>query len=342
MELEFANLTALHWLWAIAALTVLAVWGISRRRGDMRRFADSILLAKIAPSFSTARPVLRAALLLGALTAIVFGLSDPRWGIEQVETKRRGADVIFVLDVSRSMLAQDATPDRLERAKQFASDAVDRMGGDRVGLLDFAGVPAIRVPLTLNYGAMRSALAELTPKQSLRGGSMLGDAIRVASESFVGEANVGRAIVVLSDGEDMGSFPVEAAQQAFEEHGIRVFTVGIGDTAEGGRIPLESSAGRTYLTHDGQEVWTKMDPDTLRATAEAGGGVFIPAGTAQIDLGEIIELSLAELERQEFEVSSVHRSIPRFQWPVALALLLLLAECAVRDRSTQQMVGGVA
>jgi Ca-activated chloride channel family protein len=267
------------------------------------------------------------------MVALSLALMDPRWGMQVEQVQRRGMDAIFVIDVSRSMLAGDATPSRLERAKQFAIDASEALEGDRVGLVDFAGVAAMRTPLTLNYAAFRQAVQNLEPKAATRGGSMLGEAIRMAANSFPAGDKGSRAIIVLSDGEDMDSKPTEAAQRAFEELGVRVFTVGIGDSRDGARVPVNSADGqRRYLVHDGQEVWSRMNPDTLREVAKAGGGAFIPAGTAQLDMAAVYRDSLAGLDRVDQEASLVKRQTPRFQWFAGAALLLLVLESLITDR----------
>ncbi len=331
MELEYNNLSALHWLWLIAVLAGTAIWTVAWRRRAARALADARMLDAIAPNFSLWRPALRSGLVLAAMVALVAALADPRVGSETEEIRRRGADVMFVVDVSRSMLAEDATPDRLRRAKSFIEDAVSRMAGDRIGLVDFAGVAALRTPLTLNYGAFMTSVDDLEPKDAARGGSMLGGALEVAAESFPSDSTAGRAIVVLTDGEDMGSDPVAVAKEIFESQGIRITTVGIGDARDGGRIPIEEGAQRRWLVHDGEEVWSKMDPTVLQEVAQNAGGIFVPAGTAQVDLGEILQRSMADLERGEFETSTLRRTIPRFQWPAGLALLLLVIECLIRD-----------
>jgi Ca-activated chloride channel family protein len=237
------------------------------------------------------------------------------------------------MDVSRSMLAGDATPSRLERAKQFALDASEALEGDRVGLVDFAGAPTMRTPLTLNYAAFRQAVQNLEPKAAARGGSMLGEAIRMAANSFPAGDKGAKAIIVLSDGEDMESNPADAAKEAFESLGVRTFTVAIGDSRDGARIPVTGTDGqRRYLVHDGQEVWSKMNPDTMRDIAQAGGGAFVPAGTAQLDMAAVYRDSLGNLDRIDQESSLVKRQTPRFQWFAAAALVLLVVESLITDR----------
>jgi Ca-activated chloride channel family protein len=341
MEFVFANPAALHWLWLVAGLGALAFWRTRSRMRALDGFVERPLLRAIAPRAGLARPMLRAALAVGALAALVFALMDPRWGAQVEEVRRRGAEVFFVIDVSRSMTAQDATPDRLTRAVQFADEIVESLGGDRVGIVEFAGTAQMRVPLTLNYGAFKTALRELRPLSGARGGTALANAIELAAASFPPSAGSSRAIVVMSDGEDLegaarggeGADPVAAAKAALEKSGVHVYTVGIGDGREGARIPVSRGAdGVRYLVHEGQEVWTKMDERTLRDIALAGGGAFVPAGTDQVDMARAYAQTVGELERKEFESNTVTRRTPRFQWFAGLAFLLLVVESLVPDR----------
>lgn len=324
---EFSNPVAFHWLWAVAAALLVAWWAHVARRRAARRFAEASLLVRLAP---TARPTAILVVALAscvAMAAIAVALGDPRSGERTATVERRGIDVLFVVDVSRSMLAEDVVPDRLGRAKQLIADTLDQMAGDRAGLVAFAGTATLKSPLTLNYGAFRLALDELTTQDSARGGSLLGDAIRVAADSFTDSGEGGKAIVVLSDGEDMESYPVEAARKALTERGIRVYTIGIGDSHDGARIPIAASrAGRekTYLTFEGQEVWSKMNPTLLTEIALAGGGAFIPAGTSLVDMSEVYDATVAAVGRKSFDSQSAKRPIAQFQWPAALALLFLL------------------
>lgn len=340
MTLTFDNPAGALWLIASAAVALLGVGAALWRRRAAARFADAALLPRIAPGLSLSRGIWRATLLGGSAACLAAALMDPRASEQTEELTRRGADVMFVVDVSRSMLAEDATPNRLERARTFIADAIDAMGGDRAGLIDFAGVAAVRAPLTLNYDALKAAVDSLETKDSRRGGSMLGDAIRLAAESFPTD-DAGHAIVILSDGEDMGSDPMDAAKQA-AERGIRIITVGIGDPREGARIPVGDGPNRRFLVHDGEEVWSRMDSATLRDVADATGGLFVPAGTAQVELGEILARSLGDLERTEGDSSVAKTTAPLFQWPAGFALALLAIESLISARARRAPLAAYA
>ena len=340
MTITFDNPAGMLWLVAAAAVVALGVAAALWRRRAAARFADAALLPRIAPGLSLSRGIWRTALLGGAASCLAVALMDPRAAEQTEELTRRGADVMFVVDVSRSMLAEDATPNRLERARTFISDAIDAMGGDRAGLIDFAGVAAVRAPLTLNYDALKAAVDGLEPKDSRRGGSMLGDAIRLAAESFPAD-DAGHAIVILSDGEDMGSDPMDAAREAAEK-GIRIITVGIGDAREGARIPVGDGPARRFLVHEGEEVWSRMDAATLRDVADATGGLYVPAGTAQVELGEILARSLGDLERTEGDSSVARTTAPLFQWPAGLALALLVIESMISARARRDRAASVS
>ena len=343
-DFHFVHPTLFNLAWIIVILAIVAAWALRRRTRLLRRFADAHLLSRIAPGASSTRPVFKVALVIGTLACLVFASMDPRWGIRMEEIQRRGMDVFFVVDVSRSMLAEDTAPNRLERSKQAIEDAIDRLGGDRAGIVTFAGDAQVESPLTLNYRSLKLALEEISPRTSVRGGSMLGEAIRLATDSFTDEDAGGKAIVILSDGEDQASSPTEAASRAFDEKGIRVYTVGIGDDGRGARIPVLRNGRRTWLEHDGEQVWTRMEPGILEETALAGSGAFIPAGTKQFDLGEIFEGVVAADQRAELEATEVRIATPRFQWFAGLGLLLLVTDCllAQRRRSWIEPVRGGA
>ena len=334
----FAQPWAMTWLWLVALIVIVAIVSLRKRRTLLERIAQWSLLQQLIPNLNLARGWFR--LFLGAMgmVTLTLALMDPRWGMQVEQIQQRGLDVAFVIDVSRSMLANDATPNRLERAKQFTIDASETLGGDRVALIDFAGAPTLRVPFTLNYAAFRQAVMELQPKGAARGGTLLGDAIRFAANKFPVEAKSARAIIVLTDGEETDeSMPAEAARKVFAEFGVRVFTVGIGDSRDGARIPGKDTP---WAMQDGQEKWSKMQDVILREVAVAGGGAFIPAGTAQVDMAQVYSNSIGNLERAEQEETVVRQHTPRFQWFAAAALVILLGESLLSDTRGKSRVKG--
>jgi Ca-activated chloride channel family protein len=331
MDLFIEQPAALHWLWGAMVAAVLIVLAIRGRARGLRRFAESPLMKRLTPELSVLRRWVRAVLLMLAMLLLVAAMLDVRWGRRVVQLPQRGIDVIVVLDVSRSMLAEDVRPNRLVRAKQMVSDMMEGMGGDRVGIVTFAGSAVLSCPLTGDFGAVRMILEEIDTLSSERGGSLLGDAVRLASESFTDEIKDHKAIVVISDGEDHDSFPVEAARQAFEERGIRAYTVGIGDAEEGARIPIVQNGLGQYLTYDGEEVWSKMNPEILRSMALAAGGAYVPAGTSLVDLGEVFGSHIEAIERQAFGEGRIEIRTARYQWFAALALAALLLETWLTD-----------
>lgn len=336
-SIEFTNLSGAMWLIAAAGCAALLAWLAVWRTRARARLADAGLLERIAPGLARARSGVRALLVGAAILCLVPALMDPRGGAQTEAVEQRSIDVMVVVDVSRSMLAEDTAPNRLSRAKQFASDLVEEIGSDRVGLIEFAGVPSMRCPLTFNHRSFRTQLDALSPQATIRGGSMLGDAIRLAADSLKDEQG-GKAIVILSDGEDMQSEPVEAAAVAAKDHGIRVVTIGIGDAKEGSRIPVYEGSRKSYIVHEGQEVWSKMDPALLKQVADAGQGYFVDAGTGQADMAQLAGLLSAGLERETRERADVSTRQPLFQVFVAIALALLVAESLLVPRAPKEVL----
>ena len=194
-----------------------------------------------------------------------------------------------------------------------------------MGLVTFAGQASLEVPLTRDSTAIGLALETIGPRTGGAGGSLLGDAIRLAAESFTGDGQGAKAIIVLSDGDDMESWPIEAAAAA-KEAGIRVWTVGLGDAETGSRIPIEVNGERLFFTHAGEEVWVKMHRELLEQIALAGDGAFIPAGTNNIDLADIYEQVIAPGSGRRTASAMVEQMVPRYTWFVTGALFLLVLE----------------
>jgi Ca-activated chloride channel family protein len=326
MEFRINHLEALYWLWAVAGLALLLLAGALLRWRDLARFAAPNMHARLVDPMVMRRRRLRGVLLVGAATALVAALLDPRWGVSYRQVPRRGVDIMVVLDVSRSMLAEDARPNRLERARILIGDLVEQLAGDRIGLVAFAGVATVKCPLTVDYGAFRLALSMVDPRDAPRGGSLLGDGLRVAAEAFTDEVPDHKVIVLFSDGEDHGSYPVEAARAIGTQKSIPVYAVAIGDAAEGARIPQERDGKRLWLLHEGREVWSKLDADLLREVALQSGGAYVPVGTGTVDIARLYEERIEPAATRQVEGGTVKQHHARYQWFAGLALLLIVAE----------------
>jgi Ca-activated chloride channel family protein len=332
MDFRVQHLEALHWLWVVGAMLILIVAGFQFRRRARDRLADASLHDRLMPQAGRGRRIVRAVLVPAAALMLVIAALDVRWGVRYEPVQQRGIDIMIVLDTSRSMLAEDARPSRMERARQCIGDLVSRLAGDRVGLVTFAGHPALRCPLTVDYGAFLLSLETVTTESAARGGSLLGDALRLAGDSFTDDLPEYKAIIVFTDGEDHGSYPLEAARKLAQERSLPIYTVGIGDSDEGARIPVETDGQRVYLKYEGEEVWSKLDSALLRDVALATGGAYVPVGTGTVDMGRVWEDRIEPAAQREFESTFVKRYAARYQWFAALALILLLVESYMSDR----------
>jgi Ca-activated chloride channel homolog len=313
-------------LWILPLVAGLMIYAQRKRAAAARRFVQSSMLARLMPPIMGTRPWIKGTLVLLGLAAIIVACARPRFGVYFEKVVQRGVDCFICLDVSRSMLAEDVAPSRLGRAKSDIRDLLKKLAGDHVGLIVFAGKPVVKVPLTTDDGFFRTVLDEVDTHSAPRGGTLIGDAIRKAMEAMPPRADHDQIIVLITDGEDQESYAAEAAKQAAEK-GIKIFTVGLGDSTEGARIPVRvESGGLTYEKDEKGEHWSKTDQDLLKQIALATGGAHIPAGTKAYDLGQIYEDHLANLARGEEENQKRKRFQERYQIFLGLGLALLALE----------------
>ncbi len=321
-------------LWALPLFWGAFAYAGWRRRQALERFAAANLLPLINTTISISRRRWKAAMIMGAFVMLVIALSRPAWNPMPKQLRREGRDLVFILDVSRSMLADDLRPNRLERAKLAILDCIDRLQGDRVGLVVFAGTAAVKCPLTLDYGFFRMMLEDITVESVGRGGTMIGDAIRkTMDEVFDDQQKQYKDIILITDGEDHDSFPVEAAAEA-GKRGVRLIAIGIGDEHQGRRIPVIDQDGqRSFLKYNGREVWTRLGADTLRKMVNATpGGRYLNVATGTIDLGEVYLKLVASAEKKALESRTIKRYEEKYQIFVALAVLLLCVEMMLGER----------
>lgn len=316
-------------LWLVPLVPALVYYAYRRRRHSLSRFMHSEMSTLLAPSSSAVRIWTIGWLSTLAVVALVVALARPQSGTYYEDVTAQGADVFVLVDVSRSMLAEDVSPSRLARAKSDILDLLDRIPTDRVGLIAFAGAPSVMVPLTTDHGFLRLVLQDLSIESAPRGGTNIGDAIRKAIEQFDTVADRDRAIVLITDGGDQESFPIEAAQLAAERN-VRIISVGLGDPTEGARIPRrDKEGGLSYQQFQGQEVWSKMDDSILKQIATITSGAYIPAQTKLYDLGQIYAENLQNLRRGEMFTEKRKRANERFQIPASIGVLFLIAARAL-------------
>lgn len=332
--LHFESLGMLFLLWLLPAAFLLQRFASYRRRQALRRFADAEMVRRLSASVDRRARLAKGVLFLAALFLLVVGLARPCWNPQPRKVERAGRDVVFLLDVSRSMLAEDLVPNRLERAKLAILDCIERLQGDRVALVAFAGTSAVLCPLTLDYGFFRTAVDAVAVESAGRGGTLIGDAVRKTMDGvFDDQEKRFKDIVLITDGEDHDSFPVEAAKAA-GERGVRIIAVGLGDADTGRRIPVTDASGkRSFLQYQGQEVWARLDADTLRKMVlETEGGRYIPVSTGNIDLGAVYAQLIATAEKREMESKTLTRYDEHFQLFLLGAFLILAAEAFLPER----------
>jgi Ca-activated chloride channel family protein len=332
--IKLQNINMLHLLWTIPFLIAVFIYARQKRRKALEMFIDAGLLDRIHISMNNSMRHWKAALLLIAVLFIVFAATRPAWNPKPETIERRGRDLVFLLDVSKSMLAEDLLPNRLERAKLAIRDCVELLQGDRVALVAFAGTSAVKCPLTLDYGFFQMMLDDISADSISRGGTMVGDSIRkIMTDVFDDQAKEYKDIILITDGEDHDSFPVEAAKKAGDK-GIRLIAVGLGNENEGKRIPITNEEGRkTFLKYKGQEVWSKLDADTLRKMVNSTpGGKYFNVSTGTIDLGSVYMQLVAGADKKALESETIKRYEEKFQIFLAIGLFLLSIEMVTSER----------
>jgi Ca-activated chloride channel family protein len=328
----------IHALWLVPLTGLLVVFAYEARRRLLRRFADSSLLPALTPRVRPAVSVVRGVLLVAAVGGLVFALMRPQWNEREYPVTRRGREIVFVVDVSRSMLARDLAPNRLERAKLWMRDLVGSLEGDSVGLVAFAGVPVIKCPLTRDVGFFEMAVEQLSPESAPRGGTMIGDAIRKAVGQVFertpdDEPDRGRFrdIILITDGEDQGSLPIEAAKAAADA-GIRIIALGIGSETQGAPVP-QAADEQDFIRYQGQTVRSKLDAGALADIAGATpGGVFLNVGTGDLNLEDIYRDLIASAPSAELETLPIVQYDEMFWVFLAGSVACLFAEGLLEDR----------
>ncbi|MEK9629793.1 MAG: VWA domain-containing protein [Nitrospinota bacterium] len=323
--MKFGEPSLFHLLWILIPFLFLLVWGNRKKYDLLIQFCGKNLFSKlVAPDFKE-QLKLRTICMAFTLLFLLLALIRPQWGYKWEDLKQEGVDIIIALDVSRSMLAEDIKPNRLERAKRKISDLLNMLHGDRVGLVAFAGTSFVQCPLTLDYSAARIFLNAIDTNLIPVQGTALGEALRKSIKAFRSDAKKSKALILITDGEDQTGQAMEAAKEA-REAGVKVYTIGIGKEI-GAPLPNPDQAGGFLKNKDGEVVLTKLDETILQKISLETGGSYVRSVTGDIDLKAIyLDQISKKMEKKKFK--SERRKIwqERFQWFIFCALLFLIFE----------------
>jgi Ca-activated chloride channel homolog len=338
--MSFAQPQLLWWsLPLLAALGVFLVWSWRRRQQLVRQFVQARLLDTLTAGVSRGRQKARLWLVFLGVALVALSLARPQWGMAWEETKQRGLDIVVAIDTSRSMLATDIAPNRLARARLASLDLMREARSDRLGLVAFAGTAFLQCPLTLDEEAFRQSVNALDTTIIPQGGSALAEAIRTAQTAFGKDEDNYRVLILFTDGEDHEEGAVEAAREAAGA-GLRIFTVGVG-SAEGELLRVTDEQGQPAFLKDaeGNAVKSRLNEGLLREIATVANGFYLPLRGANV-IETLYERGLAPLPKAEISTKFIRRFHERFQWPLALGLILLTIELFVNDRRRQPVVAG--
>ena len=313
-------------LWLIPVLILIRFIGWRRRKAKLRKFGDPELLKQLMPGISKIRPTVKFTLLLSALALLIIMLARPQMGSKISHDKRQGIETIICLDISNSMLAEDVVPSRLDKSKMMIENLVDNFTNDKIGLIVFAGDAFVQLPITSDYVSAKMFLQNINPSLIQSQGTNIGQAISLASKSFTQQENVGRAIIVITDGENHEPGATEAAQAA-KKAGINVFILGIGDT-KGAPIPMGD--GSYMKDNTGNTVMTALNENMCKELAQAGSGQYIHVDNTS-DAEKALNNALTRLQKGDLASVIYSEYAEQFQAVGILVILLLILEICILD-----------
>jgi Ca-activated chloride channel family protein len=328
--IHFAQAQYLFLIFLIPVFFVIQAVLLRLRKRKIRKFGDEKLVEQLMPSYSKSKVWVRLTLFSIGFFFFAIGLSRPQIGARLKEQEIKGAEIIIAMDVSNSMLAEDYSPNRLDRAKLAVSRLVDKLRDDRIGLVIFAGTSFVQLPVTTDYVSAKMFLNTIDTGSIPIQGTAMGDAITTCIRSFSQQSDKSRAIILITDGENHEDDPVAATKQA-AEMGIKVFTIGVG-SPEGKPIPMN---GELLKDKDGEIVVSRLDEEVLKEVAQAGNGAYVRAGNSEFGLNPIIE-DLKKLEDEKYNSIVFEEFDEQFMYFLAIALFFFVLEMLVGDRRSKR------
>ena len=326
---QFANPNYLYLLIVIPCLIALFFYRNYCRRQDLKKYGDLSLLEHLMPTVSRTRPSLKFWLLLSALALIIVLLARPQFGSKMETVKRSGVETMIALDISNSMLAQDVTPSRLEKAKKLISRLVDTFDNDKVGMIVFAGEAFTQLPITTDYVSAKMFLSSISPSLITTQGTDIGGAITLATRSFTPQEEVGRAIIIITDGENHEGGALEAAQEAAKK-GMKVFVLGIG-SPDGSPIPSETNENQYRKDAQGNVVITKLNEPMCQQIAQAGNGMYIRVDNTN-SAERLLNDEIGKLAKKDVESQVFTEFDEQFQPLAWIIIILLVLEMLILER----------
>jgi len=325
------------WFWVLAVIPliilvflVLQIW----KHKKQRKFANTATLKKLSPNQSLFKSVLKVLVLSLAFACIAFALVNPKIGTKLETVRSEGVDIVFAVDVSKSMLAEDVAPNRLDKAKQLVTQIINNLVSDRVGIIAYAGKAYPQLPITTDYAAAKMFLQSMNTDMLSSQGTAINEAIKLATTFFDDEEQTNRILIIISDGEDHSNVAIDAAEEAAAE-GIRIFTIGVGDV-KGGPIPIKNQNG-IVLSYkkdsEGETVITRLDEETLKNIAKNATGAYINGKNTSDVVAEIKDV-LSKMDKKEFEAKQFADFKDQFQWFLAAGIFLLFLDVFFLERKT--------
>ena len=325
------------WFWALALIPVFLLWTLLVqlwKKRARRRFADEELMEYLNPDRSPFKATLKLIFRCLAIAFLVVALVNPKIGSKLETVKREGVDIVFAVDVSKSMLAEDVAPNRLEKAKQLVSQVINNLVSDRIGIIAYAGKAFPQLPITTDYGVGKMFLQNLSTDMLSSQGTAIEQALLLAQTYYNDEAQTNRILFVISDGEDHGEVSAKDVAEQVAEQGIRIFTIGVGEN-QGVPIPIKQNGVMISYKKDdnGEVVITKRNESTLKDIAEAANGLYIDGNSTNEVIDQVTEI-LSQMDKTEFESTEFAEFKDQFQWFLGLGILFLILDLLFLERKT--------
>ena len=324
------------WFWAFIIIPVMLMvflWTFFWKKRTQKSFGSAVVLKRLSPDLSFFKSSLKFITLCLAVGFLVIGLINPKIGTKLETIKREGVDIVFAIDVSKSMLAEDVAPNRLEKSKQLVTQIINNLASDRVGIIAYAGKAFPQLPITTDYASAKMFLQSMNTDMLSSQGTAINEAIQLSRNYFDDEEQTNRVLIILSDGEDHNDLSVEVAEAASEE-GIKIYTIGVG-SEKGGPIPLKrNGVVMSYKKDQNNEtVITKLNEETLRLIANEAKGGYIN-GSQTADVVEQIRAVLSAMDKKEFEAKEFAEYKDQFQWFLGIGLFFLILDVLLLERKT--------